>query len=277
MSSVALSPDGQTLVYVAEIAGVTQLFSRPLDSFEATPIPGTEGARGPFFSPDGQQIGFFTTHDSLEKVFLDGGIPTVIADVHTAVLGYGGGGTWADDDTIIFSTDVGSGLARVSAGGGRPETLTTPHEDEGEIGHSFPQILPGGEHVLFTIMMGGYNQVGLLSLATRQWRVLQVGKAQGALFASSGHLVFGLSGGLSAAPFDLRQLKLSAPPVPVVRTVSMDAGLGTVSYALSANGTLVYVPEHTTNRVVWVDSYGRNETAPRYFKNRFSCPFSGSK
>ena len=190
-------------------------------------------------------------------MLLDGGIPTVITDIRVEALG--GGGTWADDDTIIFSTGAGSGLATVSAGGGRVEILTTTDEDRGEVGHSSPQTLPGGKHILFTIIGGGDPQVALLSLATREWRVLQVGqggRAQGARYTSSGHLVFGQSGGLSAAPFDLRQLKLSAPPEPVVRAVSMDPGSGTVDYALSANGTLIYVPERATNRVVWVDRTG---------------------
>ena len=115
---LALSPDGSRLVYVAIHSGVQQLFVRPIDSQEAKPLPGTEGAESPFFSPDGQWIGFFAG-GKLKKVSIAGGTALTLCD-----SGGIGGATWGSDDTIIFSPSATSGLLRVSAAGGKPEVLT---------------------------------------------------------------------------------------------------------------------------------------------------------
>jgi serine/threonine-protein kinase len=140
---MALSPDGARLVYSATSGDRPQLYLRNIDQFDAEPIAGTEGGTSPFFSPDGQWLGFFAA-SKLQKVPLSGGAPQTICDVPSFV---GNGVTWGADGTIIFARSLG-GLARVSAEGGDPETLTTLAFDEGEYAHASPHFLPDRKHVL---------------------------------------------------------------------------------------------------------------------------------
>ena len=114
---LALSPDGARLVYVAKLGNNTQLYARPLDQFQPTPIPGTEGGVGPFFSPDGQRVAFFAG-GKLKTVGLDGNAPVTVCDAPTSR-----GGSWASDDTIVFTPGIGAGLMRVPARGGEPKAL----------------------------------------------------------------------------------------------------------------------------------------------------------
>ena len=249
--SIALSPDGTLLVYAAIRDGMSRLFVRPLDRLDATPIPGTEGARGPFFSPDGKWVAFFTGNQ-LKKVNLEGGPPIAIAD---AILSQGGGGIWSPLGEILFSTGIGSGLLRVSETGGVAEVLTTPEKDEGK--HDNPHILPDNQHVLFTVGVGGESmRVALLSLETQEWKALDLGNVPHATFAPSGHLVFARPGGLYAAPFDVEKRALTGPPVPVLQNVAIDFGSGSAHYSISKNGTLAFVPSRAENRLVWVNRRG---------------------
>jgi serine/threonine-protein kinase len=168
---LSLSPDGSRLVYVANHGGSSQLYVRAIDRFEATPVPGTEGAESPFFSPDGQSVGFFA-EGKLKKVSLNGGAPLTVCSAPA-----NRGGSWGPDDTITFTpAPAVSGLYRVSAAGGRPKPLTTPDRKKGEISHRWPEILPGGNEVLFTIWTSISNldkqRIGVLSLRTGERRVL---------------------------------------------------------------------------------------------------------
>jgi serine/threonine protein kinase len=143
--NIAISPNGRLLVYVANRNGTGQLFLRPLDQFEATPIPGTEEGFSPFFSPDGNWIGFFTL-DKLQKIPVEGGIPVKLASVSR-----GGGGNWGPNGEIVF-TSADSGLLKISEGGGEPETLR-PLEFT-SVGSPVPHILPDGKHVVYTEGIG---------------------------------------------------------------------------------------------------------------------------
>ena len=146
-SAVILSPNGRSLVFVGQRrTGPALLFLRRLDQLEATPLPGTEGAHEAFFSPDGQWIAFFADA-KLKKVALSGGAPVTICDTPD-----GRGGWWASDGSILYAPffagmDRG-GLLRVSSNGGMPTAVTSLAE--GEVGHAWPQILPGGKALLFT-------------------------------------------------------------------------------------------------------------------------------
>jgi serine/threonine-protein kinase len=129
--------------------GSTQLYVRAIDRFEATPIPGAEGAQSPFFSPDGQSVAFFA-EGKLNKISLSGGGPLTLCNTPT-----NRGGSWGQDDTIIFTPAAASGLFRVSAAGGTPKPLTVPDRRKGELSHRWPEILPGGKALLFTNWRGG--------------------------------------------------------------------------------------------------------------------------
>src|SRR5207249_2206764 len=147
--AVALSPDGSRLAYVANRAGTNQLYVRPIDRLEATAIPGTEGAETPFFSPDGQWVGFFA-NGKLKKVSLSGGAALTLCSA-AAIRG----ASWGPDDNIILTPSFGnSGLFRVSAAGGTPKPLTILDHKKGEFSHRWPEILPGGKAVLFTNIGG---------------------------------------------------------------------------------------------------------------------------
>ena len=143
-SGPAVSPDGRSIAYVATAAdGVSRLYVRALDRFESTGIPESEGAQQPFFSRDGGRIGFFA-RGKLLTVSLSGGAPTAIAAASFQPLG----GTWGEDDTIVFVPALTSGLLRIPSAGGKPQKVTVPDEAAGGYAHVWPQFLPGGRSVL---------------------------------------------------------------------------------------------------------------------------------
>jgi len=265
--SIAISPDGTTIVYGTRAED--KLYVRHLDQEESTPIPGTEGADTPFFSPDGEWVGFFTFADGLKKVRLDGVGAVALSE------GAARGGSWMPDDTIVFAGTRMSGLTRISAGGGTPETLTALDPDKQEQSHRWPQLLPNGDAVLFTAYSGGrWEDTAIVaqSLSTGERRVVAHG-AQ-ARYVSTGHLVYAAGGTLYAVPFDADRLEVSGRGVPVLVGVG-SWGSGEYYFAISETGTLIYVPSAPTDRrVVLVDLEGRVEplAAPAgpYSRARFS-------
>jgi eukaryotic-like serine/threonine-protein kinase len=256
LSHIALAADGSRLVYVADHGGNTQLYLRSIDRFEATPIPGTEGAESPFFSPDGQSVGFFA-EGKLKKVSLSGGAPLTLCGAPVTR-----GGTWGPDDTIIFAPSITAGLFRVSAAGGTPKPLTVPDRKNGEYGHRWPEILPGGSAVLFTIWTGGSfddARIGVLSLETGKRRILIEGGTY-ARYVPSGHLVYARAGGLLAVPFDLGRLEVTGPPVSILEGVSMNPTFGVAEFSSSADGSLAYVAGGSKvgeRTLLWVDRKGQ--------------------
>lgn len=268
----ALSPDGSRLVYVAEEAGSRErLYLRALDEFEASPLPGTEGALNPFFSADGEWVGFFTNL-RLWKIAVAGGNPIPIAD---ALEGFGG--TWSEDDTIVFQNTRATGLYRVNSSGGTRE-IVFPASEPDEIAF-WPQFLPGGREILFVLMKGTdyETQIVALSLDTGERRNLLEGHF--ASYAETGHLLYAVRGSdtLFAVPFDRKRLEIRGKPVPVLENVAMDYVRG-AQFALSRNGTLVYVPgrgQGTQERsLVLVDREGNarplTEVRRNYSDPRFS-------
>jgi DNA-binding winged helix-turn-helix (wHTH) protein len=239
--ALALSPSGQELIFVAREGGTQRLYLRALDRFEASPIVGSEGAAAPFFSPGGEWVGFFA-HGKLEKVSLAGGEPLVLCDSP-----YPYGASWGEDGSILYAPDYASGLRRVAAAGGLPTVLTTPDARAGEIGHRWPEVLPGGRAALFTVWRrGGWKDasVELLDLHSGHRRVLIRGGSY-ARYAPTGHLVFARAGGtrgLAAVPFDLERLAVFGSPVAVLDGVRTDPAQGGGQFTLSRDGTLVYLP-----------------------------------
>ena len=155
-TAVLLSPDGSLLAFVARSGGGQQrLYVRRLDQMRATPLSGTEGVLQPFFSPDGQWIGFFAG-GKLKKISVTGGAAMPLCDAHSQSRG----GDWGDDGSIAFAAGVREGLSRVSSAGGTPQPLTTLDEEEEEITHRWPQLLPGSQAVLFTASTNINNYEG---------------------------------------------------------------------------------------------------------------------
>jgi serine/threonine-protein kinase len=259
--ALAVSPDGTRLVYVANRGGTRQLYVRLLDRFEATPIHGTEGAETPFFSPDGQSVGFFAD-GKLKKVPLSGGAPLTLCSASV-----NRGASWGPDDTIIFTPyNVFSGLFRVSASGGTPKPLTVPDRKKGEFSHRWPQILPGGKAVLITIWTGNTSdsaRIDVLSLVTGERQTLIEGGSYGRYFPS-GHLVYARAGGLLAVPFDLKRLRVTGPPVPILEEVTMSPITGAAEFGASADSSFAYVPgaETGVGTLLWVDRQGAPRPLP---------------
>jgi Tol biopolymer transport system component len=238
-NAIAVPPDGSRLAFVAQphAGGAPRIYLRRLDQLTATPLAGTENAVGPFFSPDGQSLGFFSG-GKLKMVAVTGGAPVTLAEVTNAR-----GGSWAEDGTIVFTPNgTGSGLWRVAAAGGTAERLTTLAA--GETTHRWPQMLPGGRAVLYTVsettgnFANGWLAVQRLP-GTPQ--IVQRGASYGR-YLPSGHLTWVNDGTLFAAAFDLTTLAVTGPAVPVVSGVLSNTNSGNAQVEVSLTGTLVYLP-----------------------------------
>jgi len=255
--ALALSPDGRRLVYVTTRSSRTQIHLRPLDRFEATPIPGTEGAVGPFFSPDGEQIGFLAG-GKLKKLALSGGSPTALLDV-----GDFRGASWGADGRIVLTptADSAARLTQVAASGGAARLLMAPDASRVQRGERWPDILPGGEAAVFSEWTTGSPDdfpIGLVNLDSGERRALLTGGA-GPRYASPGFLLYARGGVLLAAPFDLARLRVSGEPIPIASRVMTDSQTAAAQFSV-AGETLAYVPgtERVPERsVVLVDRKGQ--------------------
>ena len=255
-NDLALSPDGDQLVYAAIEDGIQQLFLRPIDAFQADAIPETEGGYAPFFSPDGQWVGFFMG-SALYKVQIPGGTPLRMLDIEVPNVA---GASWGPDDTIVVGFRV-AGLARASASGGEVEILAVPDLEQGESQFLWPHILPGGRAAVFTIFRGPNLQnarLALVSLDTGERRLLSDEEGYAAQYVSTGHLVYGRSGIVMAVPFDLESHAVSGTPVQMLHDVFTKQA-GAQSITVSEEGTLAFIPGEETvddRLLVWVDRAG---------------------
>ena len=251
---VALSPDGTQLVYQTD----SQLYLRRLDQLEATAIPGTQegDGRSPFISPDGEWIGFWAG-GQLKKVAMSGGAAVTLGDVTNPW-----GVSWGADDMILVGQGP-NGIWRVPGTGGTPEVVITI--EDGEQAHG-PQMLPGGEWVLFTLLPAGVNSwneahIVVQSLVTDE-RVVLIEGGRDARYVETGHLVYALNGVVFAVAFDRDARQVLGGPVPLVEGVrgSLSA-TGAVHFSVARNGSLIYVPGGGSGerRLVWVDRRGEEE------------------
>jgi hypothetical protein len=203
--AVAVSPDGSRLAYIATRGGRPQLFVRPMNSLDAVPIPGTTDASGPFFSPDNRWIAFFAA-GKLKKVSVAGGTPVTVCDAAIGV-----GGSWGNGDAIVFASTTGSSLSQVPAAGGIPSRATTLDAEKGEFSHRWPEWLPDGKTVLFTVgTVGSWDdaQIVAQSLTSGQRHVLIQGGTH-PRYSPTGHLVYARGGALLAVQFDPARLKIA--------------------------------------------------------------------
>jgi len=267
-TAMALSPDGRTLVYSGGDAESCRLYLRPMDRTEAKPIPGTEGGLSPFFSPDGEWVGFWA-EGQLRKVRMAGGPPVPLCE---ALRPYGA--SWGDDDTIVFGQYQG-GILRIPSEGGIPETITTV--EEGRWGHHLPQLLPGAAALLYTDMEAPSgllegSRIVAQSLETGDRKVV-VEDATDARYVPTGHLVFCRRGALMATLFDPAGLQTSGGAVVVlegvkhaVNLVALPANTGAGQFSFSASGSLVYVPGGISpgreNSLDWVSRKGVADPLP---------------
>jgi serine/threonine-protein kinase len=220
-SVVTFSPDGSRMVYVAN----RQLYVRAMDALDSTPIPGTdENPAAPFFSPDGQWLGYWSS-GQLKKISVTGGAPVALCE---ATVPYGSP-SWKDDDFIVFGQE--NGVMRVSANGGTPELLV----DVGLVAVQ-PQILPDGNSVLYGVGSNIEGEIILHSLESDEQTVLFSGIHP--TYVPTGHILYGVRDVLFAVPFDLGTLKVTGGPVPLVEGMAIEP----FRYAVSDSGSLVFVP-----------------------------------
>jgi eukaryotic-like serine/threonine-protein kinase len=234
--TIALSRDGAQLAFVGSAGGVSGLFIRRMDDLAASFVRGTERAVGQAFSPDGRWL-VFTAGDKIWKVPVGGGAPVVVSDSGTA----GGHVDWGDGNTVVYG--YGDRLWRVSGDGGVPVAFAQLDTTRRHVFYGRPQLLPGGKAALITIWKGSFTlesaELGVVTL--EDGRVTELGiRGTGPVYTASGHVLFGRSdGGIFAAPFSLRRLRLSGEAVPVLTAVVVKSG-GAVELAVSNQGTVVF-------------------------------------
>ena len=263
-ADVAISPDGNRLVFVSK----SRLFTRRLDQPKATELAGTEGAYSPFFSPDGRWVAFFADR-KLKKISVEGGAAITLCDAGTAR-----GGAWGEDHNIVAALASGISLSRIPDSGGSPQPLT--ELAQGEYTHRWPQILPGGKALLFTAHSGGIAfdsaNIEVMSLADRGEGRRPKTLVRGGTYArylatsnGSGHLVYVNKGTLFAVPFDLDALAVRGTPAPVLEEVSYVVNGGSAQFDVSRAGTLVYrngAPGGGLVTLQWLDAAGKLQPLP---------------
>ncbi len=267
VNGIAISPDGRWVAYGGRHEGQWNIYVRALDESASRLIPGTEGGHEPFFSPDGQWVGFFNDErNEMRKVALSGGAPVTICEAGTGHRG----ASWGADGTIVFTPTTGGpagdgGLRAVSNTRGIVQVLTRPDADRREKTHRWPHVLPSGKAVLFTSGTADISSfddaaIEVLTFESGERKVLMKGGAY-ARYISTGHLVYARAGALIAAPFNIGRLEITGPPVAVLDGVATRPERGDAAFDVSDNGTLVYAAGgphvRAAAQLVWVDRGGR--------------------
>ena len=249
--SIAISPDGQKVVFVAIASdGTSRLWLRRLNAASAEPLPGTDVAHGPFWSPDSRTVGFFAA-GKLKRIDIDGGAVTTLA--HAPL---GDGGAWNQDGVILFAPAPASPLLQVTPAGGDAIPVTTVAAPQ-QVGHGFPQFLPDGRHFLFYVVgapdVRGTHVGELGNVVTR--RVLDTDA--GAVYVDPGHLFFVRRGKLLAQNFDARRLSVSGDPFEVAAEIARRGP--TPALSASATGSVMYrAGSDAVGTITFFDRAGRD-------------------
>jgi serine/threonine-protein kinase len=250
--SLAISRDGSRVAFVGEQSGRTQLYLRELDAFEAHALADSEDARNPFFSPDGAWIGYFARGE-LRKVSVAGRAAERLA----AAGNESRGAAWGDDGRIVFAQAHAEGLFLLEPGSGAARLITSVDRPAGEQEHLWPEWLPAGRGLVFTVRRrgpaGSVDELFVLGPDEKAGRRLRPGSQP--VFAGTGHLLFLSAGGVEAAPFDLSSRELRGAAASVLDAVHTYPQ-GAAAYALARAGTFVYLPPVEANVLDWVGPAG---------------------
>ena len=230
-----LSPDGSAVTFIARVGKVTQLWVRPLDSFSARPLPGTEDANFAFWSPDSRNLGFFA-QGKLKRVPVTGGPPQVLCDIDSFR-----GASWSRKDVIIFARVTG-GIQSVSASGGAPQKVTTLDASRQEGTHRWPYFLPDGDHFLFmAASLGPVSEENVFYLGTldgKPSRLLSHGSSP--ILYASRHVLYVSGNVLMARPFDLGKLDFTGDGIPLAEDIQTDPLFSNAMFSASEIGTVLY-------------------------------------
>jgi serine/threonine-protein kinase len=270
--SLAVSPDQRELVYSA--GNPVRLYRQMVDQIGSAPVPGAEGALGPFFSPDGRFVGFWAD-GALKKVPVEGGTPVTLCEMKR----YFFGATWAADGFVYFSRpwvlDDGSSriaLVRVPADGGPVEMVAAADSTRGmSMGLLWPARHPDGEHLLVTRLnlAGGQPSIEVVSVVDGSRRTVLDGYQQ-ARFLPDGQLIVGTpEGHVVALEFDLETLETSGETTPVAQGIHRSR-YGALHFATGSDGALYWVPTVGASRpdqLVWVDRSGNTEPASSHLRH----------
>jgi eukaryotic-like serine/threonine-protein kinase len=260
-SRLSLSRDGRRLAYVSKQADSSKtpgIFVRQLALPSTTLVEGTEGATGVFFSPDGEQLGFFAD-GKIKRVSLDGGSVLTICDAPHPT-----GAVWGDDNTIVFAPSPMSVLMRVSSRGGTPTPVTAFRGAEKS--HRFPQFLPGGKAIVYAAAARGddFTSARIVAESLQTGNRTELFEGTYPRYVGSGHLVFARENSLFAVPFDPVGLRPLGTPVSLVHNLRMSPESGAGLFDVTENA-LVYRAAGAPvipRLLVWVGMDGRDETVP---------------
>ncbi|MGE5814003.1 MAG: protein kinase domain-containing protein [Acidobacteriota bacterium] len=258
--AVSVSADGSTFAFVGAAEGINRIYLRSRGEVAPHVVAGTEGGTSPALSPDGRWVAFFAD-GTVRKAGRDGGVVTLgpARDVR--------GATWSDSSTLVLTLDSASALVRMSAMGGDARTIT--NLATGERTHRWPDALPGGKAVLFTVgtldKPDVYDQANIdaVMLATGERRVIVNGAAM-ARYCGNGHLVYSKGTSLYAVPFDADQVQVTGAPVEVIQGVERDPSTGAAHFDCGDEGTLAFVPGSAAgdqHQLTWMDRDGRGQPA----------------
>jgi serine/threonine protein kinase len=233
---ISISPDGHKIAFVAtDSLGKTHLYVRALNSLTAFPLPSTEGAYYPFWSPKSDFIGFFV-EGKLKKIDASGGPPLSICEVQA-----GRGGTWGMNDIIVFATSPYSPLFQVPAAGGTPVQVTLLDSSKNEFTNRFPWFLPDGNHFLYVVGFNNTNREDELRVGSIDGSISKVVlKSHSNAIFVNGYLLFVREQTLLAQKFDTENLELKGNAVPIAEQVRFDGNYFHGSFSASQNGVLIY-------------------------------------
>jgi Tol biopolymer transport system component len=253
LHSIAISPDGATVSIAANKEGVSRLYIRRLDSFAATPLPGTESAFYPFWSPDSRAIGFFA-NGKLQVIDLNGGPPRTLCDAPI-----GRGGTWNTAGDILFAPTVSGPLYRVSSSGGKPVRATALDPSHSDIAHMWPQFLPDGHRFIYHAISSNPSMSGIdvASTTSDTARRIVAAGSRGALAGRNRYLLFERNGTLTAQRFDSTQATVTGEPLPIAQQLRFDPLSRYAFLSTSDTGTVAFVAGSPFDQeLVWLDAKG---------------------
>jgi serine/threonine-protein kinase len=262
---IAVSPDGRFAAFEIGSGSQTSISIRSMDDLEVRPVTGSEGGKGPFFSPDGQWLGFFI-EKSIKKVSTQGGGPRSVCD---DCLENARGASWSSNDTIVYAPSLDSGIWQVSVDGGIPSPLTEVDFERQESGHRWPQLLPEANVLIFTIGAEGdsaNSEIAVQSLDTGESKVLVEGATYGRII-STGHLIYFSEGTMLAVPFDLDRLELRGSPVRLLEGISQNPSSGAPRCDFSSGSVLLYLAQESGKalddvELTWWDRDGNSVPLP---------------